>query len=632
MELHVGDVDVGGVVVLGVVVVGASDVNVLAHAMIHVEEAQGDAVDAVGTARGVAGHTHALHRAGIHHADGSGARDLEVVDVGGLDQGKVGDVEVMRPVDAGDHAVVPVSHLVVVVVPQLGLPQDGPLLKMQIHEGAHEQAGDHVAAAIEILATGQDHPTAACLGHGVDGGLNGHGVVGEAVALSAEIRDGQGVIGEVEGVGVLVEVLVVLNVEAVAEPQGGHTVLFREDGELVGQTGGVLVAQGDAVDDDLTLATLGDHTLTQIPLACGEILLVGHGGGVELHLAAGVGRQGLGTRQRALEGDGLGHGIGGEGQHLTPHLADGLLLLEGVAMDDQLTHTVGLQGEGLQPSAAVLAADRQIEVVGMGLSVLIQRQRHRARATVVGNVRQLRFGGGGLVLDDYEHGVAERHNHVVDAVRVIREGGRGQKGFPVQRQHHGTASVGNTALLAVADTVHASAVRRVEVGLTAHLAQSVQHVAVGHGDIHLGDVPAVGVGPHLQRHADGGKVHLQSGDETRFLGHVDYGAEGLSLCAPQGHAAEHTLALALGEHEARHLGESLPLLGSQGNLHGGNTVLQSQGADGLGGLEDEAACLVVLRNHPLVGGVGVVGLAHLFVGVLILDKVTGHGHESVLLS
>ena len=254
---------------------------------------------------------------------------------------------------------------------------------------------------------------------------------------------------------------------------------------------------------------------------------------------------------------------------------------------------------------------------------MILRQLYPDRAVCAPGVGGGRPGqngllGGGAVLDDHEHRVAERHDHVVNGIRVVGEDGRGQTGLALQTQHHSAAVISQS-----------TALHGVEVGLTAHLAQGIENVAIGQSDLHLGHVPAGIKGLGFQSHADGGEAHFQGGEQAGLLGHVADRAEALAVCPPQGHAAEHPLALLLVDHEARHLGEPLTLLGGEVDLHGGRAVTKSQGAERLGGLEDEAACFVVLGQGPVIGDVGVVGLADLFVGVLGLDKIAGHG---VLLS
>ena len=455
--------------------------------------------------------------------------------------------------------------------------------------------------------------------------MNGLGVVGHSIALGTVIRHRNRIGGKLEGVGSLIEILVVFYVEAVAEPQGSLPRHLGKNSKLIGQSGGIFISQGDSIHDHLSPSSHRDGALTHRPLACGEILLVGHGGGVESQNAALIGSQRLGTHENALEGDGLGHGISGEGDIPTAYLPNRLLLFKGIAVDDQLALALSGKGE-LRHAAVAPRRCRQIEIVGMRLSVLRQLYPYTVQFLVVprvggGGVVQRRMGGGGLVFDDHEHGVAQRHDHVVDRVRIVGEHRGSQAGIALQPHHQCAPLIGNR-----------TALHRIEVRLTAHLAQGVQHVAVGHRDLHLLHLPAGIKGTSLQGHADGGKPHFQRREEARSLGHV--ANRGKAVCrsvggnlAPQGHTTEHALPLALGEHEARHLGKTLPLGGRERDLHGWSSVFQDksgQAADGLGGLIYESTTHVILGQGPIIGRVGVIGLTNLLVGVLGLDKVL-HG-------
>ena len=199
------------------------------------------------------------------------------------------------------------------------------------------------------------------------------------------------------------------------------------------------------LDGHLAQAVRGDGALTHKALARGGVLLVGHGGGVELQRTARVGRKGLGAKEVALKCDGLGHGIGGEGDHLTAHLADGLLLLKGVAVDDDLTLALGTQRKLRHAAVAEFGESGEVEVVSVRLMILRQLYPDRAVcAPGVGGGRPGQNGllGGGAVLDDHEHGIAEGHDHVVNGIRVVGEDGRGQTGLALQTQHHSTAVIG----------------------------------------------------------------------------------------------------------------------------------------------------------------------------------------------
>ena len=137
---------------------------------------------------------------GVAHTDGTAARQTEVLLAEGVEQGHIARGVVGGPVDTrhGDVVTEAGKHLIVGNV--VGLPQDGSLLDPKLHEATdiqvgHHKAAAHVHTAMDIPPAGADHRTAARVAHVVNGGLDGVGIVGEAVALGTEVQNRHGVIG-----------------------------------------------------------------------------------------------------------------------------------------------------------------------------------------------------------------------------------------------------------------------------------------------------------------------------------------------------------------------------------------------------------------------------------------------------
>ena len=608
MQAQVGKVNVFGVAVFGVVVVGANDLKIAAFTPFHAEKSDRDDVNAVGASGCVTGHIHALLRAGVHHADRALTRDFDVVQICALDQGQIANVQAMRPVNAGDHAVMPVGYLIVVIIPQLGLPQHRAVSKVKLDVRAHQNRGGNVSTTVKIVRSRQQHASATGSSHAIDGVLNGFSVVVHRVTVCTAIGDRNCVVGQVKCVRILVKILVIFNVKALAQAKRLAALDLCKGDELIGQQRGVLVIKRNVVHAKVCRqGALANQTLTRRGFHTRSRGRVCHGGGVNAdHTACVIGQ--LRKVRLAAYLDRLCLGVSHARSNAARVIDQRLFLLKGVAVNDDVAFALGAEGK-LQQSAVAAGRVRKIEVVCVGL-IIIGEPEGLAITTFVqrGLVAQRCSLGGGAVGQHHKYRVAARHEHVVGRARMVGEQGRGQRGSTLQGKDHLAALVGQRAAL-----------DRVKVRLRTYQAKVVQRVSVRHGHLHLGNCPLGIIRARFQRHAHGHKAHFAGGEQAVLLGHVADRAEGFSIRSPKRDAAKHALARGLLDHKARGACKARALLGGEGNFHGCGIGSQRPRADFLCGLKNKTTLYLILRKLPAFGRKGIVGLSNLFVCVFVFD-------------
>ena len=624
MQADIGDIHAAAVAVLGVVVVGADDLKIPRFDIVTAEQPQRDAVDTAVASGGIAGHIHALLGAGIQHPDAAVPRDLDVRDVGTLHERQIGNVQVVRPVDAGDHTVMPDGRLVGVLVPALGLPENGAVLKVQIHAVPQKDRGHDVPAAVTVGAAGQNNVSAAGGGYVIQRRLDGIGVVVYRIAERAEVGHAHGVVGQIEGVGVAVGHLIVFDIEAVGQAQRRLSLRLGEQQELIGKQGGRTQPERQICHAEPTVRGYGRQRDAPDPLfsggrlvRCAQPVGVRHGTGVQAQLSVRIRRrQGVGA-ESAGHGQRRGSGIRQAGGHGRTRGLQRLFLLKGVAVQQQGAASLDFQPEAGQPPGAT-GAGGKVEVQGVHIRVLRQGECHGVLRQVV----RRRFGGEGQrgggkpvrVGKDHEHRVPPGHQHTVAPAGIQGQTPAGKAAASVHGQRHGTAAVGQHGVL-----------RRIEVRLSAPFAQRVPHSLQGKG---CSERRAVCLQPEPHRR----KVHAGQREEIGVTraGGADRG-EGLSRRAEEGGAVYDA---AFGRSDAQSGGTAQHFLHRARQRHVGRCVTGyrqiAQRQQGLRLIERQHD---VVRLHTsvnprvgkVVGIVAVVCLRDSFIGEFVLDKVTRHG-------
>ena len=409
------------------VAVGAQDGDIRHLHSVTAVEGHGDNVDTALTARPDGGAVVAVQilTPRVVHADGTATRHLDVLLLGGQDEGVVMAEEDMGPVDPGDGHIVAPQKVVVIVGLTGGLPQDGPLLDAQLHVVLELEAGGNVASAVAGIVALQHHGTAALGVDVVDGGLYGGVIVGKAVALGTEpgVGDLDRQLGEGELVGVIREVAVVLHHEAVGDldlPRGGGDGGNEQGGkagDLIGlegeghrKVGAISLGGGRGGQSLQTLAPVVDLDL------------------VELHrgiLVDGV--------QLTLDGNGVLLAISQTGEDLTRVVVEGGLPLEGDGVDGDgtLGGSHGDDAEAAEVARGVLAG-REVGVDRLKAASLPHRDGDAVVLAVaqdaVGLVVDLEGIGVGVVLHAEENGVLHRQLGAVGGAHGSLDGGGVQVG------------------------------------------------------------------------------------------------------------------------------------------------------------------------------------------------------------